>query len=92
MQTQNEERLATLVERMEAVLVHQAQQEEVLLAMSEVCERTGYSSTKMYQLIKDGQFPAGRRMFNGGVRWRAADVNEWIRQEWARSEPAPRRA
>lgn len=91
MQTQNEERLESLVEKMEALLVHQSQQ-EVLLSMSEVCDRTGYSSTKMYQMVKDGRFPAGRRMFNGGVRWRAADVNEWIRQEWARSAPAPRRA
>ncbi|WP_456267688.1 helix-turn-helix domain-containing protein [Kushneria sp. AK178] len=85
MEMQSDERLISLVERMEAALANQPEQ-EVLLSMNDVCDRTGYSSTKMYQMVRDGHFPAGRRMFNGGVRWRAADVNDWIKQEWERSK------
>lgn len=51
-----------------------------LLAMKEVAEKVGYSESKVYQMIRKDQFPAGKRMPTGGVRWLDTDVDAWIMQ------------
>ncbi|MBB3142769.1 helix-turn-helix transcriptional regulator [Halomonas organivorans] len=59
-----------------------------LLPMKEVAERVGYSESKVYQMIRRGEFPAGRKMPTGGVRWLDEDVDEWIRTTFAQAPEA----
>lgn len=59
-----------------------------LLAMKDVAERVGYSESKVYQLIRGRQFPAGRKMPTGGVRWLEEEVDNWIMQTYAQAQEA----
>ena len=49
-----------------------------LLPMKAVSERVGYSESKLYAMIRGGQFPPGRKLATGGVRWLESDIDEWI--------------
>ncbi|SHK52442.1 helix-turn-helix transcriptional regulator [Halomonas caseinilytica] len=57
-----------------------------LLAMKDVAERVGYSESKVYKLIREGRFPAGRKMPTGGVRWLEEEVDEWITQTFGQAQ------
>lgn len=59
-----------------------------LLPMKDVAERVGYSESKVYQLIRRGEFPAGRRMPTGGVRWLEEEVDAWIERTYAQAPEA----
>ena len=51
------------------------------LRLSEVRRRVGFSSTKIYQLIKDGMFPKQVKVFGGrDSRWLESDINAWIEE------------
>lgn len=51
-----------------------------LLRVSEVCTMVSLSRASLYQRIAAGTFPRSCRIGKRGVRWRADDVSEWIRQ------------
>ncbi|PCF97654.1 helix-turn-helix transcriptional regulator [Vreelandella nigrificans] len=59
-----------------------------LLRMREVAARIAYSESKVYAMIRDGDFPRGRKMPMGGVRWSSEVVEAWIRKTYAESEKA----
>ncbi|QPL46482.1 AlpA family phage regulatory protein [Halomonas sp. A40-4] len=59
-----------------------------LLRMRDVAARVGYSESKVYAMIRSGDFPRGRKMPMGGVRWSSEDVEAWIRKTYAESEEA----
>jgi prophage regulatory protein len=50
-----------------------------LLRLPAVSSLVGYRRSSIYQLIKDGKFPAPVRLAGGhAVAWRAAEVRQWI--------------
>lgn len=59
-----------------------------LLRMRDVAAQIAYSESKVYELIRSGDFPRGRKMPIGGVRWSSEDVEAWIRKTYAESEEA----
>lgn len=48
-----------------------------LLRIAEVGERVGLGKTKIYALIKDGEFPEPTKVGKAS-RWLSRDVTEWI--------------
>lgn len=59
-----------------------------LLSMKAVSERVGYSESKLYAMIREGEFPPGRKLATGGVRWLDADVDDWIMRAYAQAPEA----
>lgn len=59
-----------------------------LLRMRDVAARLAYSESKIYKMIRDGEFPRGRKMPMGGVRWSSEVVEAWIRQTYAEAPEA----
>lgn len=59
-----------------------------LLSMKSVSERVGYSESKLYAMIREGEFPPGRKLATGGVRWLDADVDDWIMRAYAQAPEA----
>ncbi len=58
---------------------HAKWQDRALLRLSDVCEIVGLSRSTIYGRMADGQFPRPIRVSERSVRWRSADVAEWIR-------------
>ena len=50
---------------------------ERLLPLPEVESRSGFKSSFIYQLIKEGKFPAPVKIGNAS-RWRESEVQQWI--------------
>lgn len=59
-----------------------------LLSMKSVSERVGYSESKLYAMIREGDFPAGRKLATGGVRWLESDIDDWIMHAYAQAPEA----
>lgn len=57
-----------------------------LLNIHGVCEVTGLSRSRVYQLVRLGKFPRPRRIEDGRVCWLASLVEAWICERW---ESAP---
>jgi len=57
-----------------------------LMPMKDVANALGYSESKVYQMIRRNEFPAGRKMPTGGVRWLDDEVDAWIRQTYAQAQ------
>lgn len=57
-----------------------------LLRMRDVAARVSYSESKIYAMIRNGDFPRGRKMPMGGVRWLSEEVEAWIRKAYAEAE------
>lgn len=51
-----------------------------LLRLSEVCARVGYRKSKIWELIKQGQFPKQIKLGVNVSVWRDDEVQEWINQ------------
>lgn len=51
---------------------------EKLLRVFEVEDLTAMKKSKLYDLVKQGQFPAPVRIGPRAVRWRLSAVQEWI--------------
>lgn len=49
-----------------------------LLRMQEVRGKTGLGRTSIYAMIKDGLFPAPKRLGARAVAWLQSDVDAWI--------------
>lgn len=48
-----------------------------LLRLVDVMEKTTLGKTKLRNMMKDGRFPASRKVGNATV-WRESDVDHWI--------------
>lgn len=53
---------------------------EKLLPLPEVESRSGFKSSFIYQLIKEGEFPAPVKIKNAS-RWRESEVQAWIQAQ-----------
>lgn len=53
-------------------------QQETRLKFPQVAELSGLGRTKIYELIKQGAFPAPERRGKRCSRWRAGDVIEFL--------------
>ena len=51
---------------------------EKLLRVPEVEDLTAMKKSKLYDLVKQGQFPAPVRIGPRAVRWRLSAVQKWI--------------
>lgn len=51
------------------------------LSAAQVCDYRGCKSTKLYDDIKSGVFPAGERLGTNTVRWRSDVVAAWLDEQ-----------
>jgi len=54
-----------------------------LIPLREVLARTSVSKTRLYQLLKQGQFPRQLRVSPGRVAWVSSEVERWIEERIA---------
>lgn len=52
--------------------------DDKLIRINEVCETTSLSKSKIYAMVKDGQFPAQTRLSHRVAAWRASEVRAWM--------------
>jgi prophage regulatory protein len=57
---------------------------EVFLRLPQVLARVGLKSTRIYQLVGDGDFPAPVRLGERSVAWLESEVERWIQNRAAR--------
>ena len=50
------------------------------IRIGEVCERTSMSKSKIYAMIKAGEFPAQQRRSHRVAVWRLSEVVAWMNQ------------
>ena len=55
------------------------------LRLPEVVARCGYSKPSVYRLVKEGKFPAPRKLGERAVGWLEGDIEAWCRTR----QPAP---
>lgn len=53
-------------------------QPDRLLRMPEVCRRVGLGKTMVYDLIREGRFPAPYKISPFASRWSDLEVTAWI--------------
>ena len=59
-----------------------SQGHQSFLRIAKVCDRTGLSKSKIYQLIQDDLFPKQLRIAGGTIAgWSSTDVQAWIDRE-----------
>lgn len=51
-----------------------------LLRVDEVCRVVRFSKTKLYAMIKSGDFPAAVRLGPNSVAWRTSEVEAWLNE------------
>ncbi|WP_419716293.1 helix-turn-helix transcriptional regulator [Brevundimonas aurantiaca] len=57
-----------------------------LLRLPEVLSMTGIGSkTDLYRRIRNGAFPASRRLSHRVAIWSESEVSEWIGQAWQKA-------
>ena len=60
-------------------------QELYIWRLPEVCRRTGYGHSTLYDLIRRGEFPAQIRLGRRAVGWDSRAVQAWIESRIAAS-------
>lgn len=63
---------------MEKVEVEQGIHKKQLLNLEEVKALTGFSTTTIYKYMKLGKFPQSKAFSSRAVRWRLADIENFI--------------
>lgn len=66
--------------------------QETLLRMREVEARTGLRKSKLYELMKDGEFPKPIALTERTNAWIGSEVNGWINDRIRASRAAPGKA
>ena len=56
------------------------QNEHVLLRLPAVLAQTGLSRAWLYQLVKDGKFPAPIKIGERSVAWVSAEIDDWVQE------------
>ncbi|QFT55617.1 AlpA family transcriptional regulator [Microbulbifer sp. THAF38] len=51
-----------------------------ILRLREVERLTGYKSSSIYRMVKEGVFPRQRRIGPGAVGWDSREVDAWIEE------------
>lgn len=57
-----------------------------LLKRPEVLDRIGIRSTKLYQMVRSGQFPKPVRLSSKAHAWPEHEIDEWIQARMAERE------
>ncbi len=57
-----------------------------ILRMKDVIEKLGICRSSIYNLIKEGDFPAGFRIHKQSVGWLESDIDDWIMDRIAESD------
>lgn len=60
-------------------------QGEILLDFDSVSTKVGLRRTKIYQLIKAGDFPAPIKLTPSCSRWRFTEIESWIASKITRA-------
>lgn len=55
---------------------------ERLLPLPELEKKVGFKHTKIYELMRAGQFPSGK-MIQGKRLWLEREIDAWINDQWA---------
>ncbi|HAW3884816.1 AlpA family transcriptional regulator [Enterobacter asburiae] len=53
---------------------------QVLIRLSEVQKRTGYSKAWIYRLLKENRFPQSVKIGARAIAFVESEVDDWIRQ------------
>lgn len=53
-----------------------------LLPLPKVEDKVGFKHTKIYELIRAGEFPTGK-LIQGKRLWLEREIDEWIERQWA---------
>jgi len=57
------------------------------LRLKEVIQRTTYSRTRIYELMKLREFPTQIHLGSRAVGWLESDIEEWVSQKISESRP-----
>ncbi|TAN67861.1 MAG: AlpA family phage regulatory protein [Magnetospirillum sp.] len=60
---------------------------ERLLRMPEVQRRVGLKKTAIYARIRDGKFPAPRKLGTNYAVWLESAIDAWIQERISETEP-----
>ena len=55
------------------------------LPIREVCAAVGFSTSRIYELIRQGEFPAGDLIGAQSRRWKSTDIAAWLITQSERS-------
>ncbi len=55
---------------------------ERLLTLPKVEDKVGFKHSKIYALIREGEFPAGK-LIQGKRLWLEREIDDWIKDQWA---------
>jgi prophage regulatory protein len=81
-----EQRLSSLREEMreemyrQLRMIEQREKAPRLLRLPEVCDRTGYKSSKVWAMAAAGTFPQAVKLGPKVSAWREHEVTEWVQQ------------
>lgn len=57
------------------------------LKLQQVMDITGFGKTKIYQMVRDGEFPPYRKI-GAATRWSEVEVLAWQNGIWGHETPA----
>ncbi len=57
--------------------------EDRLLTIKDVCDKLSLSKTKIYNMIRSNEFPAGHQLGARCTRWPLSKVENWMRERLA---------
>jgi len=78
----------TSAKRFERARIEAATDPRALLSLVTVASLISFSKSKVYKLMKEGNFPRPVKI-GSAARWRAVDVQEWLREHGGRDGEAP---
>ena len=61
-------------------IIGQREKAPRLLRLPEVCARTGCKSSKVWAMVRSGDFPQAVKLGPKMSAWREHEVNEWVQQ------------
>lgn len=53
-----------------------------LMPLPKVEDKVGFKHTKIYELIRAGEFPTGK-MIQGKRLWLESEIDDWIEHQWS---------
>lgn len=77
----------TSAKRFERARIEAATDPRALLSLVTVASLISFSKSKVYKLMKDGDFPRPVKI-GAAARWRAVDVQKWLREHGGRDGEA----
>jgi prophage regulatory protein len=78
--------MARIAERDHESLAEEPQPESPYMRMGEVMKRTGLNSSKIYELVRKGEFPKWSNLPKIASGWLKSDIQAWLASN-ANSKP-----